>query len=284
MYRKLFLLSMITLSGGVPALAAGHLSVPPASFLNYHVSTLPELSQEVTLDPAVRNRLAHHFHVSDAAMSAYIRRNLLLTHLKSAGYYQVACVRPNGTEYWVRSHLPAGTPIFSSRITGQPILKLACGNPMVSALPPGAPDKDADINGKMTPPQTAETPTQTQMAALVTPGLIPGDAAVNPVMAADNYLALDNAAAGPVVKTAGFLQSFTSPSILSDLGPLALGAGALAALSSSHHGSSFQANASPVSNSPAAVPEASTSLLFGLLLLGGAFFTLRRKRTTNQTD
>ena len=114
MLRTTTALALISLGTCLPALAAGHGSVPPASFLKYHVGTVPELSQEVTLSPLVRARLAHHFHVSETAMSRYVSRNLTLSHLKKSGYYQVACVRPNGREYWVKSHLPAGTLVFGA--------------------------------------------------------------------------------------------------------------------------------------------------------------------------
>ena len=59
---------MLWLIPAMPVLAAGqvkaHHSVPPASFLNYHVATVQELSQEVTLDPAVRARLANGIFTS----------------------------------------------------------------------------------------------------------------------------------------------------------------------------------------------------------------------------
>jgi len=287
MYRKLLMLSLIGLSAAVPAFAAGPMSVPPASFLDYHISTLSQLTQEVTVDPVVRTRLARHFHVSSAVMTGYINRNLTLTHLKTTGYYQVACVRPNGQEYWVRSYLLAGTPIFASRVTGQPVLKLACGNPMVSALPPGTSDKDTDINGKMNPPQTAETPAQSQMVATTMPALIPGNTVVDTTIASDSFAPdgmQSDIIASPVVKTAGSLQfaNFFSPASLADFGPEIIGGGVLAALSGIHHGNSF--HASNIS-SPTPVPEASTSISLGLLLLGGAaFLMIRRKQAIKQAE
>ena len=128
MLSKTGLISTLWVFAAMPVVAAGqprlHASVPPASFLNYHVSTVHELSQEVTLDPAVRARLANHFHISEAQITQYVRQNLVLTHLKWSGYYRVACVGRNGQEFWITSHLPKGTPIFASRATGHPILKL----------------------------------------------------------------------------------------------------------------------------------------------------------------
>ena len=156
---------------GSSVMAAGQTSVPPASFLNYHVSTVRELSQEVTLDPAVRGRLARHFHITPSQMTTYIRRNLVLTRLHTAGSYRVACVRRNGEEYWVESHLPAGTPVFASRVTGNPVLKLACGNPMVSSLPPGL--QTAEDNGLTAPPQLAALPITSGVPSTPAPSLLP---------------------------------------------------------------------------------------------------------------
>ncbi|BDI28900.1 hypothetical protein CCAX7_009510 [Capsulimonas corticalis] len=110
-------------------------SVPPASFINYHVDTVQQLSQQVELDPAVRARLARHFHMTGPQLVSYINHHLKLKRLSAAKKYRVYCVDRNGREFFIMTRLPAGTPVFVSKSTGQPILKLACGNPMVSVLP-----------------------------------------------------------------------------------------------------------------------------------------------------
>ena len=279
MLRTTTAIALISLGTCLPALAAGHGSVPPASFLKYHVGSVPELSQEVTLSPLVRARLARHFHVSEAAMSRYVSRNLTLSHLKKSGYYQVACVRPNGREYWVKSHLSAGTLVFASRATGQPILKLACGNPMVSSLPAGREDV-ANNNGKMAAPQVSQTASAlSQNAALVTPLLMTEPSTVSAVMVADALPSgVADIQAAPVVKTAGSFQFARLASVpaLSDLGPALLGAGAIAALAGSGgHGGSSPAGGP----GPSPVPETSSSVSFGaLLLMGGTLLVIRRKR------
>jgi hypothetical protein len=111
-------------------------SVPPESFLDYHVDTVPQLSFEVAYDPAVRARLAHHFHLSGPAMCAYVQKNLILQHLSKPLKTRVYCVRRDGHEFYVMMTLKAGTPVFALRRTGKPILRLACGNPLVPVLPP----------------------------------------------------------------------------------------------------------------------------------------------------
>ena len=136
---------MCSMTGFLPLTAGaapGHILVPvqtivPAdSFIARHVGTVTELHQQITLDPVVRRRLARHFHTSAPAVTRYIQENLVLTTLKKSGRYQVYCVGRTGQEYTINSRLAAGTPVFVLRSTGQPVLKLACGNPMVAALPP----------------------------------------------------------------------------------------------------------------------------------------------------
>ena len=111
------------------------MTVPADSFINRHVDSVPQLTQQVTLDPSVRRRLARHFHVSGPAVVRYIQDNLVLRKTTRTQRYQVYCISRTGHEYTINARLPIGTPIFVLRTTGEPILKLACGNPMVSALP-----------------------------------------------------------------------------------------------------------------------------------------------------
>lgn len=111
------------------------LPVPPASFLNYHVDTVGQLTEQVQLDETVRVRLARHFHMTGPQIASYIHDNLVLAHLPQTSRYKVACVTSSGREYWVSERLPMGTPVFALRGTNQPILRLVCGNPLVKTLP-----------------------------------------------------------------------------------------------------------------------------------------------------
>ena len=133
-HTALFLSAIIS---GLPLSAlASPQSVPTDSFIGRHVSTVNELQQQISLDPVVRRRLARHFHTSAPAVTRYIQDNLVLKNLPHAGRYKVYCISRTGQEYTIDQHLAAGTPVFVLRSTGQPVLKLACGNPMVAALPP----------------------------------------------------------------------------------------------------------------------------------------------------
>ena len=139
MYRHSVLALMCSLAAGLPLAASAAPApetVPTDSFIVQHVGTAAQLHQQISLDPVVRRRLARHFHTSAPAVTRYIQNNLVLKKLKSPGRYRVYCVGRSGQEYTINSRLAAGTPVFVLRSTGQPILKLACGNPMVASLPP----------------------------------------------------------------------------------------------------------------------------------------------------
>lgn len=267
MPRIIAAFSLLGLLVVTPALAAPHGSVPPESFLNYHAATVHELSQEVTLDPAVRTRLARHFHVTPEQMKTYVGKNLLLTRLKSTGSYRVACVRADGSEYWVQEHLPAGTPIFASRATGQPILKLACGNPMVGALPPST--KVSDDQALYTSPKLASVPSTLATPTAAAP-LLAGE--VSPQYA----FTTDALTAPPVVQVADILQSLPLRGGGGGfpLGYLA-GVPVLASILGNGGGGGGTTSDNPIL-SP--VPEASTIISLGLLLAGTGALTLRRKR------
>ena len=167
-------------------------SVPVDSFIAQHIGTAGQLHQQISLDPVVRRRLARHFHTSAPAVTRYIQDNLVLTKLKTAHRYKVYCVSRTGREYTLNQRMAAGTPVFVLRSTGQPVLKLACGNPMVAALPPVA----------------------TKVAAYRAPRLSPAPAlvAARPAPAIESHtpviVALSNApgvVVMPTTKVAGFI-------------------------------------------------------------------------------
>lgn len=263
------LLALAAASASAAPLARPHLSVPAESFLNYHAANVRELSSEVSVDPSVRARLANHFHVTQTQMVTYIHHNLVLHHLQKAGTYQVACVRRDGSEYWIHSRLPAGTPVFASRATGQPILKLACGNPMVSALPPTVfPNKPVPAA------KFAALPVTLANANINTPVLTAIDGTQSDLITPDDL------SAPPVVRVSPSLQFLGGSSGLGSVFPALLGAGAAVAVFGHGGGSSSSSSVplAPIGPAAPAVPEASTVTSFGLLLVSGSLlFILRRK-------
>ncbi len=262
------LLALAAMSPAVAApLVAPHLPAPAESFLNYHAGTVRELGSEASVDPAVRARLAKHFHVTQTQLITYIHHNLVLRHLPKAGTYRVACVRRDGSEYWIESRLPAGTPIFASRATGQPILKLACGNPMISALPP-----TVFPNKPVAAPKLAAVPVTLADADINTPVLTAIDGTQ------DDLITPGDLSTPPVVRVSPSLQFLGGSPGLGSIFPALLGLGAAVAVAG--HGSP---NGSitpliPVTPVVPAVPEASTVTSFGLLLVGGSLLLILRRK------
>ncbi len=235
----------LTLAAVPPANADPFLPVPPASFLNYHVGSADQLVQEITLDEVVRARLARHFHQSEPKVSSYVRNNLVLTHLSKPGLYQVACVSPSGREYSVAEHLAAGTGVFALKSTGQPILKQACGNPLVAVLPVVAEKK---------PPQLAPI-VKTAPAQSTVSAAMPSDVvftAMPPLEVAQT------GAIGPFVKVAGITQALGHGG--GGLFPAVLGVAGLG-LFGGHHGppsSVITPNTPPIQTPPVVTPPIET--------------------------
>lgn len=277
--------TVLGLAGG--ASADPFLPVPPASFINYHVDTVHQLSEQMAYDAVVRGRLARHFHMSGPDMVSYVQNNLALSYLKAAGTYRVACVTPSGREYYVTQRLPQGTPVFALRSTGKAILKRACGNPLVSSLPAAAPkhlsQTAQNVVGHTGQPLLAETPTATAVPDdLVASSLAPGDTTLTAVP-------------GLTGDSIGDLGPFTrvSPSIASLGGggfglPLAgLAALGAAGLIASHHGGSNNSSTPttpPISTptppgpvSPAPEPNALT--VYGIGAIGVLALAFARRRS-----
>ncbi len=188
-------LALLVLTGVLPGSAGAapiQEIVPADSFIAQHVGTVSELHQQISLDPVVRRRLARHFHTSAPAVTRYIQDNLVLTKLKTAGRYRVYCVGRSGQEYTINSRLAAGTPVFVLRSTGQPVLKLACGNPMVAALPP------------------VTTKVAAYQSPVLAPAPLPATAVATPALAPDGPVVVAMAdtpgvVVMPTTKVAGFL-------------------------------------------------------------------------------
>lgn len=268
---------LLLVAAAVPAAAALpavlHLPVPAESFLNYHAATVRELADEVSVNPAVRARLARHFHVTQAQMTTYIHRNLVLRHLQKTGTYRVACVRHDGSEYWIESRLPAGTPVFASRTTGRPILKLACGNPMVSALPP-----TEFPNKPVAAPKLASVPVMMADADINTPPILTG---IDDTQA--EIVSPDDLSAPPIVRVSPSLQLLGGSPDLGSIFPALLGAGAAVAVFR-HGGGSSITPLIPVGPTIPTVPEASTVISFGLLLAGGTLLLILRRKAVSQNS
>ncbi len=247
MPRKLLVIAIAaSVSLARSASADPFLPVPPASFINYHVDTVHQLSDQMAYDAVVRGRLASHFHLSGPAMVSYVEKNLALSYLKTAGTYRVACVTPSGHEYNVTQRLPKGTPVFSLISTGQPILKRACGNPLVSSLPAAVPKrlnqtaKNSVVHSSK--PALAEAPATTQDPSdIIASSTAPGDTTLTavPGLAGGNVGEL-----GPFTRVAGSLASIGGGG--SGFGLPLAGLAALGILAANRGGSNSSAPSTPV--------------------------------------
>ncbi len=278
-----------------PAAADPFLPVPPASFLNYHVDTVPQLTQEVAFDPIVRARLARHFHMTDAALVAYIHDNLALSHLARGGRYKVACLTPSGRDYWITLPLAAGTPVFALKTTGKPILRLVCGNPLVSLLPPVA--KPIALKPAALTKLPATTAVSPEAAGLPAPTSFAAPASLT---------GSPESALGPIVRVAGSSQAIGHGGVgfLPFIGAL-VGVGAISHGGGSHHGGGTPSGPTPSPKpgpspkpapkptpsppgfpptppshppSTSAVPEPNPGLVFAIGGSALAFLRLRRRK------
>lgn len=129
-----------------PALAAHHrpdtghsvrghrLSPPRDSYLQYKVYSVEQLIQQVSDNPAVRQRFARHFQIPESRVVSYMRANLVESYVPQTGRYTVYCMHPSGKFYPVKQTFRRGTKVFALR-NGEPVMKWVCGNPLSKFLP-----------------------------------------------------------------------------------------------------------------------------------------------------
>jgi len=107
---------------------------PPDSYLNTKVYSIDQLIQQVQSNPRIELHYAETFHVPSDRVVQYIRNNVVESYIQETGAYTVYCVRPNGLIYPTVQHFSRGTKVFALR-NGQPVMKWACGNPLMNFLP-----------------------------------------------------------------------------------------------------------------------------------------------------
>lgn len=122
----------------LPAAAAGRERTGPDSFLAWRSYSVDDLVAQVQRDPIARQRLAKHFHVAQANLVAYFRQNLKVITINKSGWRPVYGVDRTGRIYRSRDYFHKGAKVFGLK-DGTPVLKLACGNPLITSLPATAP-------------------------------------------------------------------------------------------------------------------------------------------------
>ncbi len=128
-------LTMLALLAATPVFAALKERTGPDSFLHWRAYTVAQLVEEVQSDAVARQRLAKHFHVSQADLVSYLRENVTLVYYTDSGWKPVYGVNRIGHIYRTKGYFKKGGKAFGSP-DGTPILKYACGNPLITSLPP----------------------------------------------------------------------------------------------------------------------------------------------------
>lgn len=164
----------LTLASVAMILCAAYARPERNAFLNRAVSTHAQLMQQVRTDWAVRDRYMRHFGMGSAQVLAYFSE-LRLARLKDDTGVIMYNVPDSGV---LRSRffvLKRGTKVFVDR-SGEPILKLSCGNPLtrgprvVTSIPGPEPDAPAvaveelkEVVVEQAPQVFAEVPTLIEM-------------------------------------------------------------------------------------------------------------------------
>ena len=139
--RCLLLLCALLVTS-VPAARAERERTGPDSFLPYRAYTVEDLVAQVKSDSVVRQRLAKHFHVSQAELAGYLQKNLKVITFSSSGWKPVYGVTSTGRIYQARDYFREGGKVFGLA-DGTPVMKYACGNPLITELPRIAPKEVA---------------------------------------------------------------------------------------------------------------------------------------------
>ena len=135
LHKLAFLAGVFLLLPAIPGVGAPR-SVPDGAYVREPVSSVEELAAHINKDPVVRNRFAQHFGIPPARLTAYIRENVVITRVSRSTPQRVYIVTRSGRTVPQSKVLRSGTPIFAMRDTGEPLLVLSCGNPVLKRLPP----------------------------------------------------------------------------------------------------------------------------------------------------
>jgi hypothetical protein len=106
----------------------------PDSFLRWRAYTVEDLVSQVHSDAVLRQRLARHFRVSQADVVSYLRANIRVITFDRSGWRTVYGVTRDGRIYKARDYFHKGGKVFGL-VNGMPVLKYACGNPLITKLP-----------------------------------------------------------------------------------------------------------------------------------------------------
>jgi len=156
--QLILLAGIILLALSAAALAAERTG--PDSFLPYRAYTVQALTDQVEQNAVVRARLAKHFHVSQDELVDYLKNNIKVITFTSSGWQPVYGVTRTGRIYKSRDYFHKGGKAFGTA-KGTAVLKYACGNPLITELPPVPRKKQVEALPMPAPPapEVVEMPT-----------------------------------------------------------------------------------------------------------------------------
>lgn len=115
------------------------------SFLNMPANSVQDLVAQVATHPRVALRYSKHFGRTDGQVVSFFSKNLRKERLKTDRIAQVYYYTKDGRIYSKMSRLKAGTLVFAT-LSGTPVLKASCGNPVLAQLPmPAQPEAVIDL-------------------------------------------------------------------------------------------------------------------------------------------
>lgn len=108
--------------------------MPVGSFITSPVGTPEELAQLVERDNIVAQRYCAHFGMDALELADYFCQHLSVQKLNESCEFTVYYVTPSGRIVPHKKILRAGTKVFVTW-TGQCVMDVKCGNPVVKQLP-----------------------------------------------------------------------------------------------------------------------------------------------------
>lgn len=107
---------------------------PPLSYLKENSYSLEDVIRQVQNDRQLQLRYANHFHITPAQVVPYFREHLVESYVPKTQRFTVWMKRKDGSTFWRYQTFHAGERVLALK-NGMPVLKWACGNPLLTKLP-----------------------------------------------------------------------------------------------------------------------------------------------------
>lgn len=163
-----------------PATRAKARPAPPLSFLRENSYSLKDVIEQIRGDRQLLLRFANHFHIAPERVIPYFEQNLVESYVPETKRYTVWMKRKDGSTFWAYQTFRKGERVLSLR-NGEPVLKWACGNPLMTKLPEIQKRKVVERTAKVLPNvqkrtryYDVETPFETPKEVVEEPVLLAG--------------------------------------------------------------------------------------------------------------